>query len=270
MTHDNLQNSLNWQLFAEDAASESGVTEANAQPQAEAPQEGPEDFEKLIKGPYKQAYDARVKSILQQRLKNSRETVEKYAAAQPVLELMRQRLGIEGEDYGAMERAIRECLPENDPAGQQRQQAEIQAGAARMVEQWQRQEGDIREIYPEFDLEREMANAGFRQLLRARVDMRTAYEILHKDEIIPAAMAYAAQTVERKLAEKLKDILKKIFDPLKKAWNRVGKRVMQAWKYALDEIWALVKDIGRDFLIMCVRPPFLPPLPCRQAPYDSP
>lgn len=49
-----------------------------------------------------------------------------------------------------------------------------------------------------------MANAGFRQLLRARVDMRTAYEILHKDEIIPAAMAYAAQTVERKLAEKLR------------------------------------------------------------------
>ena len=204
MTHDNLQNSLNWQLFAEDASSESGVTEANAQPQAEAPQEGPEDFEKLIRGPYKHAYDARVKSILQQRLKNSRETVEKYAAAQPVLELMRQRLGIEGEDYGAMERAIRECLPENDPAGQQRQQAEIQAGAARMVEQWQRQEGDIREIYPEFDLEREMANAGFRQLLRARVDMRTAYEILHKDEIIPAARAYAAQTVERKLAEKLR------------------------------------------------------------------
>ena len=92
MTAFPLCNSLNWQLFAEDAGSESGVTEANAQPQAEVSPNGPEDFEKLIKGPYKQAYDARVKSILQQRLKNSRETAEKYAAAQPVLELMRQRL----------------------------------------------------------------------------------------------------------------------------------------------------------------------------------
>lgn len=204
MTGNDFLSSLNWQLFAEAASSESGVTEAAAQPQAEAPQEGPEDFEKLIQGPYKQAYDARVKRILQQRLKNSRETAEKYAAAQPVLELMRQRLGIAGEDYGAMEKALRERLPENDPAGQQRQEAEIQAGAARMVEQWQRQAGDIREIYPDFSLEREMASADFRQLLRARVDMRTAYEILHKDEIIPAAMAYAAQTVERKLAEKLR------------------------------------------------------------------
>ena len=204
MTAMQTENSLNWQLFAEAAGSESGVTEAGAQPQAEEPQQGPEDFEKLIKGPYKQAYDARVKSILQQRLKNSRETAEKYAAAQPVLELMRQRLGIEGEDYGAMEQALRERLPEKASDGQQRQAAEIQAGASRMVEQWQQQEREIRETYPAFDLRQEMANAEFRQLLRARVDMQTAYEILHKQEIIPAAMAYAAKTVERKLAEKLR------------------------------------------------------------------
>ena len=196
--------SLSWQLFAEDAGSESGVTEADAQPQAEAPSNGPEDFEKLIRGPYKQAYDARVKSILQQRLKNSRETAEKYAAAQPVLELMRQRLGIEGEDYGAMEQALRERLPETNPDEQQRQEADIQAGADRMVEAWQQRGREIREIYPEFDLGKEMASADFRQLLRARVDMQTAYEILHKEEIIPAAMAYAAQTVEKKLAEKLR------------------------------------------------------------------
>ena len=73
-----------------------------------------------------------------------------------------------------------------------------------MVADWQEKAQSIRETYPEFALEREMADPRFRQLLRARVDMRTAYEILHKDEIIPAAMAYAAQTVERKLAEKLR------------------------------------------------------------------
>ena len=133
MTAFPLCNSLNWQLFAEDAGSELGVTEANAQPQAEVSPNGPEDFEKLIKGPYKQAYDARVKSILQQRLKNSRETAEKYAAAQPVLELMRQRLGIEGEDYGAMEQALRERLPEAPPVGQQRQVAEFEKLERRLL-----------------------------------------------------------------------------------------------------------------------------------------
>jgi len=103
-----------------------------------------------------------------------------------------------------MEQALRERLPEAPPAGQQRQEAEIQAGADRMVEAWQQRSREIQETYPEFDLEREMLRADFRQLLRARVDMQTAYEILHKEEIIPAAMAYAAQTTERKLAEKLR------------------------------------------------------------------
>lgn len=49
-------------------------------------------------------------------------------------------------------------------------------------------------------------------------------------------------------AEKIKDILSKLFAPLKAAWDREGQFVMDSWKYALDEVWKLIKDIGRDFL----------------------
>ena len=148
----NFVNYRGLQLFAEEAAApESGVTEADAQPQSEIPAGDPEEFEKLIQGPYKQAYDARVKDILQQR-----------------------------------------------------QEEEIQAGASRMVEVWNAQAAEIQETYPEFDLRKEMENPRFTELLRARIDMRSAYELLHRDEIIPAAMRYAAQTVERKLAENLR------------------------------------------------------------------
>lgn len=51
-------------------------------------------------------------------------------------------------------------------------------------------------------------------------------------------------------ANKFKDILSKLFYPLKEAWKREGQFVMDAWKYALNEVWKLIKDIGRDFLIM--------------------
>lgn len=50
------------------------------------------------------------------------------------------------------------------------------------------------------------------------------------------------------MADKVKGILSKLFFPLKEAWNREGKFVMDSWKYALDEVWKLIKDIGRDFL----------------------
>jgi hypothetical protein len=48
-----------------------------------------------------------------------------------------------------------------------------------------------------------MKNPKFVQLLRSNVDVRTAYEVLHKDEIIPAAMQFTAKTVEQKIANNI-------------------------------------------------------------------
>ena len=52
----------------------------------------------------------------------------------------------------------------------------------------------------------------------------------------------------KQIAEKIKGILKSLFNPLKEAWDRESEFVMNSWKYALDEVWKLIKDIGRDFL----------------------
>lgn len=51
-----------------------------------------------------------------------------------------------------------------------------------------------------------------------------------------------------KMAEKIKSVLQRLFRPLKEAWDREGKSVMDSWKRALNEVWKTVKDIGRDFL----------------------
>lgn len=52
----------------------------------------------------------------------------------------------------------------------------------------------------------------------------------------------------QEIADKVRNILSKLFAPLKKAWDKEGKFVMKAWKYALGEVRKLIKDIGRDFL----------------------
>lgn len=52
----------------------------------------------------------------------------------------------------------------------------------------------------------------------------------------------------KKFGDAVKKIMKEFFDPLKGAWDRKGSFVMTAWKYALQEVWALAKDIGRDFI----------------------
>lgn len=56
------------------------------------------------------------------------------------------------------------------------------------------------------------------------------------------------------MAQKVKDIFKDLFAPIKEAWNREGEFVIDSWKYGLGEIKKLLKDIGRDFLKVWQQP----------------
>lgn len=66
-----------------------------------------------------------------------------------------------------------------------------------------------------------------------------------------AADMFETLPIENKfleLAEELKSILLKVFDPIKSAWDSNGKGVMDSWKSALGDVWSMIKNIGRDFL----------------------
>ena len=62
---------------------------------------------------------------------------------------------------------------------------------------------EAKKMYPSLDLNEEAKNPQFLQLLNSGVDVGTAYTVIHKDEIIPAAMQYTAKTVEQKLTNKI-------------------------------------------------------------------
>ena len=69
-----------------------GIQQEESAPAAEVQETTTTDpnaeFEKLIKGQYKQQYDQKVQDIIRKRLKGPMETVEKYTALQPVLEIL--------------------------------------------------------------------------------------------------------------------------------------------------------------------------------------
>lgn len=62
-----------------------------------------------------------------------------------------------------------------------------------------------------------------------------------------AAVAETPAWLEN-FANKFKDIMSRLFDPIKKAWDAQGKRVMDAFKYALSEIGKLISAIGKSFM----------------------
>ena len=92
---------------------------------------------------------------------------------------------------------------ENADLKRQMNERAAQENAARLYSTWMQQADALKSVYPTFSLEAELQNPRFTDLLRSNVDVRTAYEVLHKDEIIPAAMQFTAKTVEQKLTNKI-------------------------------------------------------------------
>jgi hypothetical protein len=191
----------------------------------------PEDrnakFEELIKGEFKDLYDARVQDTIQKRLKGTKETVEQYEALKPTLEILSKKYGVDASDIKALSKAIeeddsyfeeeamekgisveqlkeiRKMERENAQLKAQMEEADRKDSANRLYAQWMGQAEQTQAIYPSFNLEAEMQNPRFLDLLRSQIDVRTAYEVLHKDEIIPAFAQHTAKVVEQKLTNKI-------------------------------------------------------------------
>jgi hypothetical protein len=180
------------------------------------------EFEKLIKGEYKDLYDARMQDTIQKRLKSSKEVVDKYNALTPTLEALAKKYGVDASDSEALNRAIeeddsyyeqealergitvqqlkeiRKMERENEALRKQMDEKDRRDKAAQDYARWTEQANKARLTYPSLDLNVEAKNPQFLRLLNSGVDVGTAYAVIHKDEIIPAAMQYAAKVVEEK------------------------------------------------------------------------
>jgi hypothetical protein len=142
--------------------------------------------------------------------------------AKPLMELLAGKYGVDAGDLSALLKAAEEdeSYYEEEAAQKglsvqqlkdfkrmERENAQLKAAAEerQRVEQanqvqarWMQEAEALKGIYPKFDFEAEAQNPAFARLLRNGVDVRTAYEVAHHDEIISGAMQFTAQKVQQK------------------------------------------------------------------------
>jgi hypothetical protein len=188
-----------------------------------------ETFESLAKGKYKKDYDASVQRIVRDRLKGSQKTRELVQKLQPALQMLGQQYGIDASDLDTFDadaltqkllddktyyeqEAVEKGLPVDTVISMhrmERENARLRASeeAARHEQENQQhfaqlvqQFDGVKQIYPGADLEQELDNPAFAQLIANGVDARAAFEVAHLDEIQRGAMAYAVQTSAAKLS----------------------------------------------------------------------
>lgn len=199
----------------EDAAQEEGV---------EPPKEAPKaSFEELIKGEYKKDFDDKVHRIIGAKTANIKALQEEMDSIRPILDTVSRKYGVDSSDINALMGAIendtsyfeqeaiergmtvdqlkimRKIERENEQLRRTIEQDRQQNETNRIYGEWIKQSEEVKEIYPDFDFVEETANSDFSALLRNGIDVRTAYEVIHKDEIMEGAMKMAVQKTKEKV-----------------------------------------------------------------------
>jgi hypothetical protein len=187
------------------------------------------EFEKLIKGEYKDLYEKRFKQGLDARFKQQKAMEEQLNASKafdPVREMLATKYGVDGTDANAILKALEEdnsfyeeeamakgmsieqvkqfhkLERENAAFKRSMQEQQAREQAAQRFQQLTQQGEALKQVYPNFDLQAEANDPAsgqrFRALLNSGVDVRTAYEVIHMNDIMGGAMQYTAQTIQQK------------------------------------------------------------------------
>lgn len=183
-------------------------------------------FRDLIKGEYKADADAWAQELIRNRFKQNGEQEEKLAALAPLLEGLGKLHNVDPTDIKqltdivlnndslyeeeALQRgmsvealkAVKQMERENETLKQREQQTIAQTRMREHFDSLARQADDAKKIYPGLDLMAEMNNPTFARLTApgVGVDVRTAYEVVHRDEMRGAEMQFAAQKSAERIA----------------------------------------------------------------------
>ena len=209
----------------ETSAQAEETTKNDAQIQSDPVDKG-KAFEDMIKGDYKEQFDARVKQILDRRFKEHGELEKFKTDASEILDMMYAKYG--AKDLKSLQKAVQEddsyfeeaaeaenltveqykyklqLEKENAQMKQAQQEAERVRQANNMYAEWQRQSESLKTRYPNFSLEGEARNPQFVKLLQNGIDVKTAFETIHHDEILSGAMMQTAQAVRKNVTDNIK------------------------------------------------------------------
>lgn len=178
------------QLFAEGSDGGSAA-DTGGNPAPDAGESTQESFDALIKGRYKTDFDNRVQAILKARFRQG-QTLS--GDAKPIISALAGKYGM-GDDPDKVDlKALHEKMTQQEN-GAQKKEAMRRAAYESILSQTQK----AKELYPALDLNAELDNPAFARLLSCHVPVQTAYEVIHKDEILRGSMAYAAKLAAQKV-----------------------------------------------------------------------
>mgnify|MGYP007101839007 CR=1 FL=1 len=206
------------------------LTQGDAGPQEEAPaptlEERTKAYKELVTGEYKDIHTSEMQKIINRRFAETKNLQQQVEGQQAIIDRLASKYGT--DDLQALGDAIDHDTSlweeEADRAGLttdqyvkiqalERQNARLikaQAEQAKAAERQQRIRGwmaesdTMKQQFPGFDLETELANPRFGAMLQSGVPMKDAYQVMHFDEIQNLTAQAAAHQAEANVTANIK------------------------------------------------------------------
>lgn len=162
-----------------------------------------EEFSKLISGKYKDQFTKKTQAIIDKRFKETKELEAYKSKVSPIMEKLMDKYGLtEGEEEKLLNGFDENrTIPNKSPNGDELSSKDKLKSKIGI---WLKESEALKSTVPDFDLRNELrSNKLFSRLLLSGVPLSTAYETVHKDEIISDAMHYTADAVRRETVKNI-------------------------------------------------------------------
>ncbi len=185
------------------------------------------EFEGLIKGKYREAWQKRADAIVNRRFAELKALRESQSALHPLMDRLSRRYNrpagdiqgtlnaldgdqpktqasvpgsVEDRRVMTLDQKVREARLEQMRGREQEMRAERRQRIDNIHNRWQEETKEAVKVHPGFDFHKETQNPDFTKLITAGIPVLKAYEVIHRDEVLGGAMSYTAQKVREKLA----------------------------------------------------------------------
>lgn len=188
------------------------------------------EFERLIESDeYRDVYAEKFQETFNRRFKGHKEMEGTLAAQKPVIDMLMQRYNVTDGDMTKLLTALEQDDAYWEEAAEKaglsieqyktqqklmRENAELRAAAQKQAGQeyaqqrmnaWYREAEQLKAVYPSFDFATEAKNRDFMGLLRAKIPMQKAYELIHMEEIKNATAKSAAEIASQQMIANVKN-----------------------------------------------------------------
>lgn len=185
-------------------------------------------YREMMDGEFKDLYTEDTQRIINRRFKETKGLQDTLSAQKPIMDMLMQRFNIDDGDAGkllqALEndntfwedaaekagytveqfKAMKKLERENAEFKRIEQQKQSQEAYRQQMAAWMNEAEQVRERYPDFDLNTEVQNKQFMTLLKNKFSMEQAYEAVHAKEIAAAEAQRAAELASQQMQANVK------------------------------------------------------------------